>query len=144
MKITIFATVALTAVVGMAFADEMFNNWNNNNGWDNDDGFGGASFGGISQISGGGFGQQVGYGSGYGSGYGYASGYGSGYGKSLGYGKGYGVAQASYIPVPAMPKTGGSGNSFLSIFALLFLLPLLFNRSSSQDQIILLNSTLEG
>ncbi|XP_060571234.1 uncharacterized protein LOC132729478 [Ruditapes philippinarum] len=161
MKITIFVTVALTAVVGMVFADDRFNNWNNNNGWGNDDngwgnddGFGGASFGGasfggaslggIGHISGGiGSGYGPSYGAGYGSGYG--AGYGMGYGSSYGSSYGKGMAQAAYIPVPAAPKAaGGLGMSILPLFFLLFLLPQLFNTSANQDQIILLNSTVSG
>ena len=118
MKIALFVTVAVCAVIGMAVADEMF-------GFGDDSSF--SSFGSGHQ-SGYGSGYPSGYGSGYGSGYtpgygsgqsGYGSGYGSGsvgYGKasgSVGYGKasyGYGGASMGgvhYVPIPAQ----GAGSS---------------------------------
>ncbi|KAL4218707.1 hypothetical protein ACF0H5_021295 [Mactra antiquata] len=132
MKITLFATLAFSAVVGMTLADELWNNWNNNNGWNNNNngGFGGISIGSVGGAS-------------Y-----YPSGLGSGYG-SAGYGAGYGHAQAQYVPVPYTGATGAAGGnlglmSILPIFFLLFLLPNLFSSTGTSDQILLINSTLEG
>ncbi|WAR31287.1 hypothetical protein MAR_033829, partial [Mya arenaria] len=163
MKITAFVALALSAVVGISFADE-FNNWGNDD-WGNDDGwsmgggFGGMG-GGISSISGGhgglgGYGGDS-YGSGYGagSGYGmggggasYGSGYGSGYGSDSSYGYGgasFGVGQsAAFVPLPAAGGSGSGIGSFLPLLGLAVLFPLLSGNSGTQDQIILVNSTLE-
>ncbi|XP_053380093.1 glucose dehydrogenase [FAD, quinone]-like [Mercenaria mercenaria] len=77
-----------------------------------------------------------------------ALGYGSSYGYG-GIGAGYhGYGQASYVPVPYYPgggAKGGIGNGgIIAMIGMLFLLLTLFGSNSNQDNIILLNSTLEG
>ena len=90
MKLIIFASVALAAVVGLVFADEF--NFGNNF----DDGYGGGYGYGLGSLSLGSLGGGYGVGS-LGGGYGHGSSFGSGYG------------QAAYIPVPV--GRGGSGSS---------------------------------
>ncbi|XP_052788671.1 uncharacterized protein LOC128223431 [Mya arenaria] len=149
MKITAFVAVALSAVVGIALADE----WGNDDSWGMGGGYGGYG-GGISSI-GGGYGGDS-YGSGYGAGSGYGmgggasigSGYGSGYGSGSSYGYGgasLGVGHsAAFVPVPAAGGSGSGIGSLLPLLALAVLFPLLSGNSGTQDQIILVNSTLEG
>merc|ERR1711893_263844 len=68
-----------------------------------------------------------------------ALGYGSGY--AGGYGGGY-----TYVPVsPYGGKSGGIGNDgLLALIGGLFLLMTIFGRNQNSDNIILLNTTLEG
>merc|ERR1712137_1408430 len=58
----------------------------------------------------------------------------------------YGSGYSSYYPYygGGQRRSRGIGGGLLALLGLLFLIPFLFTNSSTQDRIILVNSTLNG